>query len=65
MFAESLPSDMVEKILFVPSPSICDTDDTFLWRHSPDGTFSTKSACLAMKKPLILEPIGNFSLAWA
>lgn len=61
---EFLPKNDLEKIMFIPPPRISNADDSFFWRQSSDGCFSSSSAYLAVRKRIPNSPVGNFKLIW-
>lgn len=62
--AEFLPVDVLQKILSIPPPNISMPADSLFWKHGPDGSFTTKSAYLAVKKQSNLTFPGNFDMVW-
>lgn len=64
MLREFLPDYVVTGILNVQPPRLTNADDEYRWANSADGSFSTKTAYLAVKNPPPLVAEGNFSTIW-
>lgn len=61
---EFLPEHVVVKIQILPPPRIIDPNDSFFWKPTADGVFSTKSTYLAIKHTSNNSSTCDFDLAW-
>lgn len=59
-----LPVEDINRIMLASPPRILNDDDEFHWMHTADGSFSTKSAYLAIKATPPLIPQANFMVIW-
>lgn len=47
-----------------PPPRLFNSDDEFRWSNASDGSFSTKSTYMAIKREISSVPEGNFVVVW-
>ncbi|RYQ87637.1 hypothetical protein Ahy_B09g095159 [Arachis hypogaea] len=58
-----LPEDIIKRIVAIPPPSPWKGADCIAWRHSPDGSFSTKSSYQSLME-VPDSPNRIFQLVW-
>ncbi|GER39043.1 ribonuclease H-like superfamily protein, partial [Striga asiatica] len=59
-----LPLDWALKVIGYPLPRICYLSDKLMWKYTPSGRFSTRSAYNAMLNNLIGETPGSYNWLW-